>query len=72
MFARNPALSASQADKWPESDAPEIQPPAGARSYWGLLHRTQFLGIARLHRFPTFHERFSNYSAVIAYAGTTG
>jgi iron complex outermembrane receptor protein len=51
--------------EWRESDAPEVQPLVGARLFWGPPRLTHFLGFRRVHRFPTFFERFGNSGTVI-------
>jgi outer membrane receptor protein involved in Fe transport len=58
-------LSAGLQYEWRETDRPEVQPLAGARLFWGPSHRIQFFGIRRVHRFPTFLERFGNQGVII-------
>lgn len=57
--------------EWRSSDAPEVQPLLGARIFWGPTRRTQFFGLRRTHRFPTFYERFGNSGTVIGNPALT-
>ncbi|MHA2621246.1 MAG: TonB-dependent receptor plug domain-containing protein [bacterium JZ-2024 1] len=51
--------------EWKSSEAPQMEPVAGARIFWGPLRSTRFLGIRRVHRFPTFFERFGNRGTIV-------